>query len=174
MSILSVYPLSSPDSPNKVLTHGEDIAATLAEQGVHFAQWQPAAALQAGSSDEEVIAAFQAPLDQLMTERGYRQVEVQRVGSEQAELRAEHVLGGDDARFFVTGRGLFSLRIGDYVYAVLCEKNDLLVVPAGVARWVDMGEQPHFVALRVFAERDAVVAKMTGENIADDFAGLDY
>ena len=36
MSSLSVYHVSSPDLPNKVLTHFEDIASTLAEQGVRF------------------------------------------------------------------------------------------------------------------------------------------
>ena len=40
MSSLSVYHVSSPDVPNKVLTHFEDIAATLAEQGIHFARWK--------------------------------------------------------------------------------------------------------------------------------------
>lgn len=33
MSSLSVYHVSSPDLPNKVLTHFDDITATLAEQG---------------------------------------------------------------------------------------------------------------------------------------------
>ena len=34
MSSLSVYPVSSPELPNKVLAHFDDIASTLAEQGV--------------------------------------------------------------------------------------------------------------------------------------------
>lgn len=72
MSSLSVYHVSSPDLPNKVLTHFDDITATLAEQGVRFDRWQAAAKLQPGASDEELVAAYQGPLDQLMTERGYR------------------------------------------------------------------------------------------------------
>ena len=36
MSSLTVYHQSNPDVPNKVLTHLEDIAATLAEVGVRF------------------------------------------------------------------------------------------------------------------------------------------
>lgn len=35
--------------------------------------------------------------------------------------------------------GLFSLHIGDYVYAVLCERNDLITVPAGMPHWFDGG-----------------------------------
>ena len=40
MSILSVYSVSSPDVPNKVLTHLEDIASTLAEHGIVLDRWQ--------------------------------------------------------------------------------------------------------------------------------------
>ena len=39
MSRLSVYHESTPELPNKVLTHLEDIAATLAEQGIRFERW---------------------------------------------------------------------------------------------------------------------------------------
>ena len=46
MSSLSVYHVASPEIPNKVLTHLEDIASTLAEQGVRFDRWQAATKLQ--------------------------------------------------------------------------------------------------------------------------------
>ena len=68
-------------------------------------------------------------------------------------------------RFFVAGRGLFTLHIGDYVYAVLCEKNDLISVPAGTPHWFDMGEHPHFVAIRLFNNPEGWVANFTGEDI---------
>ena len=42
MSSLSVYHVSSPEIPNKVLTHFEDIASTLAEQGVQLTVSSPA------------------------------------------------------------------------------------------------------------------------------------
>ena len=43
MSSLTVYHQTNPDVPNKVLTHLEDIAATLAEVGVRFERWQASA-----------------------------------------------------------------------------------------------------------------------------------
>ncbi len=42
MSILSVYQDTHPEQPMKVLTHPEDIGATLAEVGVRFERWEPA------------------------------------------------------------------------------------------------------------------------------------
>ena len=180
MSSLSVYHVSSPDLPNKVLTHLEDIASTLAEQGVRFDRWQAAAKIQSGASQEEVIAAYQEQIDKLMTERGYITVDVVSLNSDhpqKAELRAkfldEHRHGEDEVRFFVAGRGLFTLHIGDYVYAVLCEKNDLISVPAGTKHWFDMGENPHFVVIRLFNNPEGLVANFSGDDIASRFPRLE-
>lgn len=82
MSSLSVYHVSSPEVPNKVLTHFEDIASTLAEQGVRFDRWQAAAKIQPGASQEEVISAYKEQIDKLMTERGYITVDVISLNSD--------------------------------------------------------------------------------------------
>ncbi|KIQ56775.1 1,2-dihydroxy-3-keto-5-methylthiopentene dioxygenase [Pseudomonas fluorescens] len=179
MSSLSVYHVSTPDLPNKVLTHFEDIVATLAEQGVRFDRWQPAASIPPGARQEDIIAAYSHSIDALMTERGYASVQVMRVTREDrqdAELHArfldEHSQAEEEVRFFVAGRGLFALHIDDYVYAVLCEKNDLITLPAGMPRWFDMGEQPHFITLRL-ANAECADAQFTGNDIAGRFPRLE-
>lgn len=171
MSSLSVYHQSTPDIPNKVLTHLEDIAATLAEQGVRFTRWQAGAPIQAGASDQQVIDAYQANIDALKAETGYASVEVTR--ETDASSLAEHTCDEQRLHFFAAGRGLVSLRIEDYIYAVLCEKGDLIGVPAGVRHWLDMGEEPRFVAIRVFNQAQGSVAIFTGDKIAADFPRLD-
>jgi 1,2-dihydroxy-3-keto-5-methylthiopentene dioxygenase len=175
MSYVAVYPVAAPDTPNKVLTHYEDITATLAEHGVRFERWLPAS-IEQGASDAQLIAAYQAQIDAL----GYAGVEVLRVTGDHPqkdELRAQFLderrYSEDDARFFIAGQGLFTLHIGDYVYAVRCEKNDLLVIPAGMAHWFDMGENPHVVALRLFNTAQGSVPALTGDDIARHFPGLD-
>ncbi|SFP57520.1 1,2-dihydroxy-3-keto-5-methylthiopentene dioxygenase [Geopseudomonas sagittaria] len=180
MSRLSVYHESTPQLPNKVLTHAEDIAATLAEVGVRFERWQASAPIAPGASQEEVIAAYRHEIDKLMNEQGYVTVDVislDRSHPQKAELRAkfldEHTHGEDEVRFFVAGRGLFTLHVGDQVYAVLCEKNDLISVPAGTRHWFDMGEEPHFVAIRLFNNPEGWVAKFTGDSIAKTFPPLE-
>ncbi|MCJ8204877.1 acireductone dioxygenase [Pseudomonas sp. RGM2987] len=180
MSSLSVYHVLSPDIPNKVLTHFEDIAATLGEKGIRFDRWQPTAKLQAGASQAEIIAAYQVQIGTYKAERGDVSVDVISLDSEypqKAELRArflkEHSHAGDETRFFVTGRGLFSLHLDDYVYAVLCEKNDLITLPAGTPHWFDAGEQPHFVAIRLRDESKGWEEQFTGDEIASRFQGLD-
>lgn len=180
MSSLTVYHETSPDVPNKVLTHVDDIVSTLADVGVRFERWQASAPITAGAPQEEVIAAYRPQIDALMKERGYVTVDVvslDRSHPQKAELRAkfldEHRHAEDEVRFFVAGRGLFTLHIDDYVYAVLCEKNDLISVPAGTRHWFDMGEEPHFVAIRLFNNPEGWVAQFTGEEIASRFPRLE-
>jgi 1,2-dihydroxy-3-keto-5-methylthiopentene dioxygenase len=180
MSSLSVFSVSTPDIPNKVLNHLEDITSTLAAVGVRFERWQAVAPIKPGATQDEVIAAYKPQIDKLMAERGYVTVDVVSLNDDhpqKAELRAkfldEHRHGEDEVRFFVAGRGLFTLHIDDYVYAVLCEKNDLISVPAGTRHWFDMGEHPHFIAIRLFNNPEGWVANFTGEDIASKFPRLE-
>ncbi len=180
MSCLSVYHDTNSAQPFKVLTHGEDIAATLAEVGVRFERWQASAPIAPGASQEQVIAAYRPEIERLKEEGGYVTVDVISLTDDhpqKAELRSkfldEHTHGEDEVRFFVAGRGLFSLHIGDKVYAVLCEKNDLISVPAGTPHWFDMGEHPHFVAIRLFNNPEGWVARFTGKDIASHFSCLE-
>ncbi|MGY2233069.1 1,2-dihydroxy-3-keto-5-methylthiopentene dioxygenase [Pseudomonas tolaasii] len=175
MSYVAVYHIATADTPNKVLTHFDDIASTLAEHGVRFERWQPAP-IEKGASDADIIAAYQPQIDAL----GYRSVEVVRITSDhpqkdegRAGFLGERRYSEDEVRFFVAGQGLFSLHVGDYVYAVRCEKNDLLVIPAGLAHWFDMGENPHFVTLRPFNSAQGSVPEFTGDALSRDFPGLD-
>ena len=142
-------------------------------------RWDASAPVAAGASQEDVIAAYRPQIDRLMAERGYVTVDVISVSRDHPqkdELRAkfldEHRHAEDEVRFFA-GRGLFTLHIEDMVYAVLCEKNDLISVPAGTRHWFDMGEQPSFVAIRLFNNPDGWTAQFTGERIADQFPRLD-
>ncbi|MCQ4324589.1 acireductone dioxygenase [Stutzerimonas stutzeri] len=180
MSVLSVYHENSPEQPLKVLTHIEDIAATLGEVGVQLERWEASAPIAAGAGQEEVLAAYRPQIDKLMSERGYVTVDVISLTDDhpqKAELRAkfldEHRHAEDEVRFFVAGRGLFTLHIEDMVYAVLCEKNDLISVPAGTRHWFDMGENPHFVAIRLFNNPEGWVAQFTGDDIASRFPCLE-
>jgi 1,2-dihydroxy-3-keto-5-methylthiopentene dioxygenase len=114
-----------------------------------------------------------------MSERGYVTVEVISLNKDHPqkdELRARFLderHGEDEARFFVAGRGLFTLHIDDYVYAVLCEKHDLISVPAGTRHWFDLGEFPHCVAIRLFNSPEGARAHSTGDEIASRFPRLE-
>jgi 1,2-dihydroxy-3-keto-5-methylthiopentene dioxygenase len=180
MSSLYVYHQSSPEQPYKVLSHAEDIASTLAEHGVRFDRWQNIPSVAPGTAEQDVISACQVQLDTLMTEGGYVAVQVISVNGahpQKTELRAryrdEHQHPADELRAFVAGRGLLMLHIGEYVYALLCEKYDLIAIPAGTRHWFDLGENPHLVVIRLFNKADGEVAEFTGEKFASQFPELD-
>lgn len=180
MSQLFVYHTSQPKQAIKVLNHLEDISSTLQKVGVRFEHWQANQPISATSSSEEVIAAYANDIARLKQDGGYLAVDVISMDeshSQKEELRAkfldEHVHNEDEVRFFVSGRGLFSLHIDEHIYAVLCAKGALICVPKGTKHWFDMGEHPRFTALRLFNNPEGWVAQFTEETIAQLYPTLD-
>ncbi|MDX5372439.1 MAG: acireductone dioxygenase [Pseudomonadaceae bacterium] len=172
MSSLTVYHSSSPQLPNKVLTHAEDIAATLAEVGVTFARRQVETPVQAGAAREELLDSCRVQLDELQTEQGASEVEVlslQRNHPEQDEPPIERRTALGETHWFVAGRGLLNLHLGDFVYALLGEKHDLVVLPAGTRYWLDAGERPRLALVRLFRGE----AEPSGDDIAGRFPRLE-
>ena len=176
MSTLSVFHPSSPGLPNKLLTHHDDIAATLAEQGVRFAHHPLALRVRPGSAEDEVMAACREHLDQLMTSHGsaaFTLLNRDGVDPAQADVRDEHVHDAEEVFAVVSGRAQVGLRLGEFVYSVLCEKGDQLVVPAGTRRWIELGETPFCLALRLFGSEQGMQARLTGDETARAFLGID-
>ena len=143
--------------------------------GVRFEQW-PARPLAPAVDQAAVLAAYAPEVARLKAEHGYQSVDVIRMSADHPEknsLRAkflsEHRHSEDEVRFFVEGEGLFTLREGGQVYAMLCAQGDLISVPAGMRHWFDMGATPHFTAIRLFVNADGWVANFTGDPIADRF-----
>ncbi len=179
MSQLKIYEEDDP-SHCEVLEDFAEITACLSAQGLRFERWEAHQPLQDDSSPADIIAAYQAPVDQLMQEGGFQSVDVVSLTAEhpdKAELRAkflsEHTHSEDEIRFFVDGCGLFYIHAHHKVYALLCEKGDLLNVPAGTQHWFDMGSQPFFKCIRLFTSPEGWAADLTGSEIAQRFPTLD-
>lgn len=176
MSRLTVYPDTDPKTVLSQTTDGQRIAKTLAEIGVVFERWNASKQLAADADQAAVLDAYRKDVDKLMAEGGYRTVDVVRVKPDhpdrvalRAKFLAEHTHAEDEVRFFVEGAGAFYLRKGGKVYQVVCERNDLISVPAGITHWFDTGEAPHFCAIRIFTSADGWVGVFTGDDIATRF-----
>ncbi|MEJ2059232.1 MAG: acireductone dioxygenase [Gammaproteobacteria bacterium] len=175
MSHLTIFPDDDPASRTDYAAF-EDIARELNAAGIRFERWTANAPLAAGTSQEETIAAYRADVDRLMADCGFQSVDVVSMHPEHPDreaLRAkfldEHTHGEDEVRFFVAGAGLFDIHMDGKVYAVLCERGDLISVPAGTPHWFDMGAAPHFIAIRLFGNPDGWKASFTGSDIAARF-----
>ncbi|HUD50541.1 cupin [Parvibaculum sp.] len=176
MTQLTVY---ADTDPSRVLIEtraAAEIADVLSDIGVAFERWDAAVALAADAGPDDVLKAYDAQVKRLMEEGGYKSVDVVRVNPghpDRAALRqkflAEHTHDDDEVRFFVEGAGAFYLHVEGRVYRVVCERNDLLSVPAGTTHWFDTGENPHFCAIRIFTSPDGWVGNFTGDDIATRF-----
>lgn len=176
MSRLAIYAEADPATPVAVHDDGQAIAAALAPIGVRFERWQATALLDPAADDQTVLTAYAPEIDRLKMAGGYVVADVVRMvpdHPDRAALRgkflAEHVHREDEVRFFVEGEGLFTLHEGGRVYALLCTRDDLIAVPAGIRHWFDMGPHPRFTAIRLFTNPEGWVAHFTDDAIADRF-----
>jgi len=179
MSRLRIFAENDGDKPLETFTSYADIARELAEAGVRFEQWNASKPVVPGASQDDVIAAYRDDIDRLMREGAYQAVDVISVNPDHPDRAAlrqkflnEHTHSEDEVRFFVAGRGQFTLHIGDKVYEVLCEQGDLIGVPDNTRHWFDMSERPYFIAIRLFTNKEGWVANFTGSDIAERFPRL--
>lgn len=184
MSALKIFSDSDPATVEWQATDPVKIAERLAAVGIRFEQWQATAPVKAGDSSDQVLAAYKTDIDQLVAQEGYQTVDVISLDAANPEVEAkvpelrqkflsEHRHSEDEVRFFVDGQGLFSLHLQDKVYEVLCQKGDLISVPANTPHWFDMGPKPSFVAIRFFNNTEGWVANYTGSPIAESFSRLE-
>jgi 1,2-dihydroxy-3-keto-5-methylthiopentene dioxygenase len=178
MSLLTIHPETQPGRA-EIVRDGESIAVRLAEIGVLFERWKTDRNLEPGAEPDAVLAAYRDSIDRLKDKYGFATADVVSVGPDhpqRIDLRTrflrEHTHRDFEVRFFVDGRGLFYLHPDDRVCAVLCEKGDLLSVPANVRHWFDMGENPYLMCIRLFTTAEGWVADFTGSDIGEHFPKL--
>jgi 1,2-dihydroxy-3-keto-5-methylthiopentene dioxygenase len=176
MSRLRIFEEEHPDRPLLRTDDHVEIARQLQPIGVDFERWEATQPVAPGDPPEAIMAAYRADIDRLVSERGFRTVDVVSIAPDnpnreamRAKFLDEHFHKEDEVRFFVAGSGLFTLHVEGKVYELLCETGDLVAVPDGMTHWFDMGPQPSFVAIRFFTEPDGWVGHFTGTDIAQRF-----
>ena len=179
MTELRIYRDNNKALLNKS-SDSKEIQRQLANVGVRFEQWTTQSHVRAGDNADSVLAAYQQEIQALVSEDGYQSVDVISLNSSHPEKTAlrekflsEHRHNEDEVRFFADGCGLFALHIGDSVYEVLCERGDLLSVPAETPHWFDLGPAPSLLAIRFFNNPDGWIAHYTGSDIAQRYSRLD-
>ena len=179
MSALTIFSDKEASQPVWQSTDAEAIRERLNAKGVRFERWAADRDLGHDPDAETVINAYQHAIDRLVAEKGYQSWDVMSMRADNPNKQAlrekflnEHTHSEDEVRFFVEGAGLFCLHLDNEVYQILCEKNDLISVPAGVPHWFDMGSEPNFTAIRIFDNPEGWIANFTGDAIADAYPRL--
>ena len=177
MKALTVY----DESANVLFETDEkgEVANTLKEVGVHYEQWNAGFEIGPEHNEEDILLAYKSEIDKLVEENGYQTRDVISLFSDnpnKAELRekflSEHTHSEDEVRFFVRGQGLFTLHIEDKVFSILCQKSDLISVPADTLHWFDMGDSPEFTCIRLFNNPSGWVANYSDSGIDKKFPKL--
>jgi 1,2-dihydroxy-3-keto-5-methylthiopentene dioxygenase len=176
MTRLTIYADTEPGDPIADATEGPEIVKHLGDVGVKFERWQADKALGEDADQDSILATYRAEIDRLFKEGGYKTADVIRLKPDHPDRVAlrnkfldEHTHGEDEVRFFVEGSGAFYLHLAHKVYRIVCEKNDLLSVPAGTRHWFDMGPTPRLTCIRIFNNPEGWVAQFTGDKIAGKF-----
>jgi 1,2-dihydroxy-3-keto-5-methylthiopentene dioxygenase len=179
MTVLSIYNDDATGKPEHIRKF-DAIAEKLDSVGVLIERWEATRKLSENAQQEEVLSAYQESIDRLNTQYGFKSIDVVSLrpdNPKKDDMRkmflTEHFHKDFEVRFFVDGSGLFYLHIKDKVYCILCEKEDLISVPARTTHWFDMGTAPDFKAIRLFTTDNGWVAEFTGNEISKKFPDFD-
>ena len=165
--------LSIPDQAIQLFAPSE-IKAFLHQHHVFFDQWFCAVEFNDTASQEEILEAYAKDLKPFMSGGGYQSADVISIHALtpnydqiRAKFLAEHTHDEDEIRFFVDGQGLFWFHLPNIpVFNVLCQRGDLISVPAGTKHWFDAGEhQPFVKAIRIFTDMSGWTPNYTASGI---------
>jgi 1,2-dihydroxy-3-keto-5-methylthiopentene dioxygenase len=170
--------LSIPEN-NIELRNPEEIRTFFHERGIFFDQWTCDVVFDDNASQEDILAAYSKDLTPFMEQGGYQTADVISINkltenyeAIRTKFLAEHIHSEDEIRFFVDGQGLFWFNLEtEPVFNLLCEKGDLISVPAGTKHWFDAGETNPFVkAIRIFIDMSGWVPQYTESRLEQKFA----
>lgn len=173
MAVLSI------PAQNIQLTNPDEIRTFMNDRGIFFDQWTCDVVFDDRATQEEILDAYSKDLKPFMENGGYLTADVISINSltENYEairnkFLAEHTHSEDEIRFFVDGKGLFWFNLeNEPVFNLLCEKGDLISVPAGTKHWFDAGETNPFVkAIRIFIDMSGWVPEYTGSSEEQKYA----
>lgn len=164
---------------NKIISNSKEIKLFFNERSIYFDQWTCEVEFLDTATQEEILAAYEKDLKPFMEKGGYQTADVisinkltENYDAIRAKFLAEHTHSEDEIRFFVDGKGEFWFHLdNEEVFCLLCEKGDLISVPAGTKHWFDAGKENPFVkAIRIFIDMSGWVPQYTESKIELEYS----
>jgi 1,2-dihydroxy-3-keto-5-methylthiopentene dioxygenase len=154
----------------ETLTAEGDIRAFLQPFGIWYRRFEGSDRLSENATDPEILAAYDAPIRELMADGGYVTADVINVKPEVPGLEAmldkfnkEHWHDEDEVRFIVHGRGLFHVHPeSGPVFSIEVVKGDMIKVPRGTHHWFDLCADRTIRAIRLFQDVSGWTPHYTG------------
>ncbi len=157
MSFLRVYHEADGEQPLLTTHEPERLRLELDASAIHY-RHHPLPAMPERAPSEALLARYTPIIDEVGQTSGCRRVELRGMsprylddGSagtlERERLSSESRSDSDNWHLLLHGQVVFYLHLNGRVYVIGCERGDLLLIPAGVPHWFDMGPSPDFVVL---------------------------
>ena len=145
---------------NRALSEPEAISEFLAQFGIWYRRFEGSDTLDADAPAEEILAAYDEPIQKLKAEGGYVTADVIDIKPDTPNLEAmlnkfssEHWHDEDEVRFIVKGRGLFHVHPKEGpVFSIEVEEGDMINVPRGTYHWFDLCQDRRIRAIRLFQD----------------------
>ena len=165
-------------SENKQVKDVSEIRMFFNQRKIFFDQWTCDIVFKDTATQEEILEAYSEDLKPFMEKGGYETADVisinkltENYDAIRAKFLAEHTHSEDEIRFFVDGEGTFWFHLENgEIFNLLCQKGDLISVPAGTKHWFDAGKKNPFVkAIRIFIDMSGWIPHYTGSGIEENY-----
>ncbi|QJD58082.1 hypothetical protein HG264_03735 [Pseudomonas sp. gcc21] len=167
MTFLAVYHHENLLNPIKLLTHREDIAATLEAVSIRYDSIDIAAAFNGDEDDARILDNLESRFDDYPHRKIIRLPAIPRYATPPSDAgEPEQSCTEAGLRLFVKGRGVFCLHQANHLYALGCEAGDLVSVPAGVIHWFRQGAGPECLVVRLGHNAEGVRCVIRDERLA--------
>lgn len=168
-----------PDE-DRTLHTDEEISDFLGQYGIWYRRFEGDDELSEDATEEEILAAYSEPIQELMEEGNYQTADVINVTPDVpnldqmlAKFEKEHTHSENEVRFIVKGSGLFHINPPDApVFRIEVVKGDMINVPHGTRHWFHLCDERTIRAIRLFEDTSGWTPRYTESKAEEGFQPL--
>jgi len=168
--------LTIPDEAQTITGH-EAVTAYLHACGIDYERWTPAHPVAADATEQQILDAYAAEIDELKVRGGYVTADVIDVSAATpgldemlARFNREHWHDEDEVRFIISGHGLFHIRPeAGPVVSIEVSEGDLIRVPRGTWHWFNLCADRRIRAIRLFQDKAGWTPQYTDSGVDEKF-----
>ena len=175
MSQLALYSQFNLREPYQVSEKVDVLSKQLAEDGIYFRRLPLVATPSNESlSDEQILGLYKNQIETVNEYMHYKVTDVASITTNDAvaisirdRYLSEHTHDDDEVRFFIEGSILLYIHVEQRIHMLNCTAGDLVIIPAGVKHWLDIGPNPNFTCIRCYNTKQGLINKFTQSYIAE-------
>jgi 1,2-dihydroxy-3-keto-5-methylthiopentene dioxygenase len=157
-----------------------EIASFLETFGIWYRRFEGGDALGEDATNEEILSAYDAPIQALMKEGGYVTADVINITPDIPNLDAmlakfdkEHWHDEDEVRFIVGGSGLFHVNPKDGpIFSIEVVDGDMINVPEGTLHWFHLCQERAIRAIRLFKSKAGWTPCYTASGVNEGYVPM--